>query len=92
MKDEELNQSRTDSEWNWINQHKGQYNRQDIRNFIGSERIRVTFSDKMEDNSEGNREKKSDVPQSEKPEKENTPDVSKPEKGDGDFSKGPKNK
>ena len=53
MKDRELNgRTRTDSEWNWINEHRGHYNKQEIRNIIGSERIRVTFSDKIEDSSD----------------------------------------
>ncbi len=52
MKDRELNgRTRTDSEWNWINEHRGHYNKQEIRNIIGSERIRVTFSDKIDDSS-----------------------------------------
>ena len=105
MKDEDLNQrSRTDSEWNWINQHRGHYNRQEIRNFIGSERIRVTFSDKMEDNtdasensssknhygermnlnSEKDKEKRSEIPVFEKSEKKiGSEENSKPEKVDG---------
>lgn len=53
MKDEELNNRRnTDSEWNWIKQNAGRYNRDNVRNLIGNERVRVTFSDKMEDSTE----------------------------------------
>lgn len=54
MKDEELNNKNrsTDSEWNWINQHSGHYDRNTVRNFFGNERIRVTFSDKLDDNTE----------------------------------------
>ncbi len=53
MKDEELNnRSHTDSEWNWIKQNAGHYNRDSVRNLIGNERVRVTFSDKMEDSTE----------------------------------------
>jgi hypothetical protein len=52
MKDEELNnRSNTDSEWNWIKQNAGHY-RDNVRNLIGNERVRVTFSDKMEDSTE----------------------------------------
>jgi len=53
MKDEELNNRvNADSEWNWIKQNAGHYNRENVRNLIGNERVRVTFSDKMEDFAE----------------------------------------
>ena len=52
MKDAELNNRvNTNTEWNWIKQNAGHY-RDNVRNLIGNERVRVTFSDKMEDSTE----------------------------------------
>lgn len=41
-----------DSEWNWINKNPGQYDYKSVRNIFAHERIRVTFSDKMDENTE----------------------------------------
>ncbi|MBS1493772.1 MAG: hypothetical protein JST55_09685 [Bacteroidetes bacterium] len=88
MKDENTNNNEwnSESEWNRISQNAGQYNRS---SFFGGERIRVTFSQKMEDNS--NQEKPDDNNTDErkqnKPEEENPDIAQKPEKGDGGEQK-----
>ena len=81
MKNEDLNNRRsTDSEWNWINKHAGHYHtRQEVSSFLGNERIRVTFSNKMEDNKQKNSDK---IMVNEKPEKE-VRHIEKPEIGNG---------
>lgn len=82
MKNKELNHGRsTDSEWNWINKQAGHYHtRQEVSVFLGNEKIRITFSNRIDDNSDNNRAE----PLVEKPEKDvNNPDSNKPNKGDG---------
>lgn len=53
MKDESKNKNMNiDSEWSWINKNSVYYNQNNLRNFFGHERIRITFSDKLDENTE----------------------------------------
>ena len=55
MKEELNNINRSiDSEWTRINKNAGDHN--NFRNFFVHERIRVTFSDKMDENTESTNE------------------------------------
>jgi hypothetical protein len=88
MKDENTNNNErnSESEWNQIRQNVGQYNRS---SFFGGERIRVTFSQKMEDNTNDNKRSNNekDENMNDKPEEENPDIAQKPEKGDGGEQK-----
>jgi hypothetical protein len=79
MKDEDFNNERGSKDfiWKWINKYAGHYHtRQEVSSFLGNERIRVTFSNKIED-KENNKNPLTKTPEKDVNQKD------KPEKGDG---------